>query len=165
MLTMSVLNADQLQAVLGRDLTAELQSLTSYIAEEVQHLLAPYPPSTVANAPVYNFGPHTKPANYGRWYERGYGPHWSRKDGSIGGSKTSEMMDRRWGISVPMASRTSALLSNSASYAKYLHSADEQVGWAVERDWKTDKWAIERVQESGLVERAAADMLRKVFGS
>jgi len=160
-----VLNAAQVQAVLGRDLTAELQSLTTYIAEEVQHLLAPYPAATEANWPVYHFGPHTKPANYGRWYRRGYGPQWSRKDGSIGGSATSEMMDRRWGISVSMANRTSALLTNSASYAKYLHSADDQVGWAAERDWKTDKWAIERVQRSGLVERAAADMLRKVFGS
>jgi hypothetical protein len=164
-LSITVLNADQATRIIGRDLTGVLSEMTMAVAEVIQSRVQPYPAATAANFPVYHIGPHTKPANYGRWYTRGYGPQWSRKDGSIGGSKTSEQLEQSWSLSTPLASRTSTVLGNRASYAKYLHSSEEQVGWAGARGWVTDKTAIEQTLSSGDVARIAAMALAKIFGS
>jgi len=50
-------------------------------------VMEPYAPPTLANSP-------DNPKR--RWYERGYGERWKRKDGSIGGRATSGQMGDRW---------------------------------------------------------------------
>jgi hypothetical protein len=98
-------------------------------AVHVRGKIAQYPPSTMANSP-------TNPT--GRWYERSFGPRWLRKrSGTIGGRKTSERLDAKWA----QRSRDSGLtqvIGNNASYAKYVHDAEEQAGFHGRRGWKTD---------------------------
>ena len=159
MLSITVLNADQVQRILGRDLTTDLAAMTKAVAAVIQDRLAPYPPATEANSPKTGWikgGP-----NY--WYERGYGPRWIRKDGSYNSAKTSEMMNRQWTIE-PTAS-TSHILGNRATYARWLHSSEEQVTWAGPRGWVTDRKAVEQTVASGDIERIAAEALAKMLGS
>jgi hypothetical protein len=54
-------------------------------AVHIKGKIAIYPNSSEANTPGQR-----------RWYERGWGAKWTRKDGSIGGRKSSETLGRRW---------------------------------------------------------------------
>lgn len=136
-----VLGIEEIERKLSVDLGPAMRGATKAIAAEIQGKIAPYPRSTSANSPA---GPGS------RWYERGYGPRWMRKDGGVGGRKTSETLGRRWGIT---SHRTSATLSNKASYAVYVHGAEKQARFHSRRGWKTDKWAIKQVWQDGTVEK------------
>ena len=98
-----------------------------------------YPGASVANQPNH------------RWYERGYGPRWSRKDGSIGGRKTSEMLNRSWGIA---RKSWGAIVGSRASYSPVVHSHKEQARSHRARGWVTDKMAVDKLLKSGKVDRA-----------
>ena len=98
-------------------------------ALHVKGKISEYPPSTTANSP----GNPT-----GRWYERGWGPRWSRKDGSWGGRKTSETLSKRWTTAERNAGLTQ-IIGNNASYAPYVHDAEEQAKIHGARGWKTDE--------------------------
>ena len=101
-------------------------------ALHVKGKISEYAPSTAANTP----GNPT-----GRWYERGYGPRWSRKDGSWGGRKTSETLSKRW-TTAERAGGLQQVLGNNASYAPYVHDAEEQAGFHGDRGWKTDEQVL-----------------------
>jgi len=68
-----------------------LLPLLSEVAEDygsaLYEVMQPYPPPTIANSP-------DNPK--GRWYERGYGERWRRRNGSIGGRPTSGQLGDRW---------------------------------------------------------------------
>ena len=98
-------------------------------ALHIKGKIAKYPPHSIANSP----GNPT-----GKWYERGYGPRWSRKDGSMGGRKTSETLGRKWTTAERNAGLTQ-VLGNNASYAPYVHDAEEQAGFHGDRGWLTDE--------------------------
>lgn len=93
--------------------------------------IAIYPPSSEANTP-----------NQRRWYERGYGPKWMRKDGSIGGKKTSQTLGRRWTMESQNAGLTQ-VVGNNATYAPYVQSAEKQASFHAARGWKTDEQVID----------------------
>jgi hypothetical protein len=152
---------DSLQRKLGRDITPELRGFTKAVAEEVKGIIAPYPPASEANFPVYHFGPHRKPSNYGRWYTRGYGPQWSRKDGSVGGTKSSEMMNRQWGIRA--LGQSGQVVGNRASYANWVHAAADQTAFHKKRGWVTDVAAVQRVVSSGVIGKLWGQVMRKLW--
>lgn len=76
--------------------------------------------------------PGPAPAKDGRWYQRGYGPRWKRKDGSTGGYKTSEQLGQQWRQQVAADSVT---IENLASYAPFVHGK-EQAGFHGDRGWR-----------------------------
>lgn len=122
--TIQISGLSNWQRALRSDLGGAINAALTAVAEEGRDLISPYPPAP--------------PRTRDRWYERGYGPRWRRKDGSVGGRKTSETLGRRW--TVASKSRTKVALINTASYAGYVHDSQEQaqrmkqIGWRTERD-------------------------------
>jgi len=84
-----------------------------------------YPPSSEANVPYQR-----------RWYERGYGSKWMRRDGSVGGRKTSETLGRKWTIRTADRGLT-VIVGNNVSYGPYVQDAKHQAGFHAARGWKT----------------------------
>jgi hypothetical protein len=147
--TIRITGLKEVQRLLGADFDSALQSATKAIALQAESEIAPYPAATEANSP----GNPT-----GKWYERGYGPRWRRKDGSIGGAKTSQMLGRRWGIR-PMG-RIGTLLGNTASYAPFVHGQEEQAAFHGRRGWRTDRGVIEKLLRNGTVRRIVVQSIR-----
>lgn len=116
-----------------------IKGLLRAAAEDVKGTVARYPPATEANAPR-----GWRPGGNNRWYERGFGPRWVRKDGSVGGRQTSQTLGRRWTTRV---GDTWALIGNAASYAPYVHDADRQAWFHKRRGWPTIQDAGERAME------------------
>jgi hypothetical protein len=139
---------------LSVELEPALSTLTKAVALEAQDRIAPYPPATEANSPSNASG---------RWYERDYGPKWRRKDGSIEGRKTSEMLGKRWTIADAPQQST---LTNTASYSNVVHSAEDQAKFHGARGWRTDKDVAQELESDGTAQRmtdaAVEQALRKV---
>lgn len=135
--TIRIEGLDRVRRMLGQDFGPTIRSAAFGIAAEIEHEVAPYPPTTIANSP-------SNPT--GRWYERGYGPRWARKRGGVGGRKTSQVMGKQW---YKQRTGQGAILGNRATYSGYLHSKAKQVRWAGPRGWVTDRQGIERVIQSG----------------
>ena len=89
--------------------------------------IAVYPPATEANSPSRK-----------RWYERGFGTRYRRKDGTIGGRRTSETLGRKWATEVTDKGLVGKI-GNNASYARFVHDADKQARFHAARRWRTDK--------------------------
>lgn len=115
----------------GRYLKAVLQAA----ALDIKGFMAWYPPASEAN------DPHS-----GRWYERGYGPRWQRRDGSINGYQTSEMLDKKWAAARPRVSarKLEARVGVKVSYAPYVQSEEKQAWFHRARGWRTDEDAVEQ---------------------
>jgi hypothetical protein len=144
--TIRIEGLDRALALLNPQIEPALQAATKAIALEVQNVIAPYPPATAAND-----------SGQARWYERGFGSRWRRKDGSIGGSKTSEMLNRSWAIRA--VGRWGASVGSRASYAPFVHSKDRQARALQRIGWKTDEAAISQVLASGVVRRIVSQAL------
>ena len=86
------------QATAAQTLSPAIQAATLHL----KGVIAVYPPSSSANSPSR---PH--------WYERGFGPRWRRKDGTVGGRKTSETLGRRWTIKTR---GLTGMVGNNVSY-------------------------------------------------
>jgi len=151
--TVRIVGLEELQKKLGADFQAAVRGASKAIAAEVQGKIAPYPPATGANRPG---GPGS------RWYERGYGPRWRRKDGSLAGRKTSETLGRRWAIE--RRGGTGAVLGNIASYAPYVHSHEERADIHKKRGWISDQEAVQAVERAGTIERIVSDAIMKALG-
>lgn len=117
------------------------------IAEVIRNEIAPYPPAI--------------PAKDKRWYERGYGSKYRRKDGGITGRKTSEMLGRRWDV---QAGPVSAVVRNNASYAPFVHDDERQAAVHRRTGWVTDRQAVDRVARSGAWDRILGTAVRKTLG-
>ncbi|KKN82066.1 hypothetical protein LCGC14_0313330 [marine sediment metagenome] len=127
----------RLQQALGRNYKPSIRAASRAIIEQIRNELTPYPPATIANSP-------SNPT--GRWYQRGFGPRWRG-----GGRKTSEQLNRSWGVR--RVGATGYKLGSKASYSAFLHSRKRQVRWASRRGWVTDQTAIDKVVRSGAVQR------------
>jgi len=128
-----------LKRALDGNMKRVVQRASVPITREIHHAVSEYPPASEANLPNH------------RWYERGYGPRWSRKDGSIGGRKTSEMLNRSWGT---QRKGWGMILGSRASYSPVVHHHKEQAKFHKARGWVTDKEAVDKVLKSGKVDRA-----------
>ena len=118
-------------------------------AEMLKSYIAVYPNATQANSPS---GPGS------RWYERGFGSKWQRMDGSVNGRQTSEVLGRRWTISVR---DTEAIVGNNTSYGPFVQSAERQAAVHRRNQWRTDVDAIREVGPR-IQDMAAAEIQRAV---
>jgi hypothetical protein len=150
--SITITGLKEAQRLLGANFDSAMQSATKAIALQVENEIAPYPPATEANSPGNPKG---------KWYERGYGPRWQRKDGSVGGSKTSQMLGRRWGIR-PFG-RIGTLVGNTATYAPFVHSQEDQAAFHGRRGWKTDHAVLSRLLASGRVRAIVLASIRGAF--
>lgn len=108
------------------------------MGKEIARHAGEYPPPSLANDPGNPLG---------RWYERGYGIRYA----SGGGRQTSEQLGKKWFVS---PQQRAVVIGNTASYAPYVHSKDEQAAFHGERGWKVledeaEKWAPDIVRRIG----------------
>jgi hypothetical protein len=118
-------------------------------AEHIKGKINQYPPATSANTPGQK-----------RWYERGYGPKWTRRDGSIGSRKSSEMLGRKW-TTAPQGTRA-YVIGNNVSYSPYVHDPEKQAAFHKARGWKTTAQVAE--QEGPRVVAFIERWINKVIG-
>jgi len=102
----------------------------------IQGIMVDYPPATIGNSP-------SNPTNH--WYERGYGSHWRRKDGSIGGRQTSETLNRKWTIKEEF-SGLQVIVGNNVSYGHWVQG-DDQTRVHKAHGWLTTRQVVERESE------------------
>ncbi len=125
-LVLEIRGIDELERKLGKvEAALRLGPILRAAALSIKNEVARYPRHTIANSPANPTG---------RWYERGFGPRWMRRDGSVGGSRTSETLGRRW---TTRASPREARIGNNASYAPFVQGRDQQAAFHARRGWKT----------------------------
>jgi hypothetical protein len=115
----------------------------------VKGVVDDYPPSSEANSPTQR-----------RWYERGYGPRWRVKSGAVHGSKTSQMLGRRWTVR-PLGA-TSVVVGNNVSYGPFVQDEEKQARFHKRRGWKTVQQVAK--QETETVRRFVESYLRRLIG-
>ena len=152
---------EEVRRLLSVDFGAVLGNITFAVATQVQARLAPYPPATEANRPRT----FASKARNG-WYERGYGPRWARKDGSVGGRKTSELMNRNWHIT---RQGVNAELVNNASYSAFVHrdptlGDPHQAFFHGQRGWMTDVKVVTELVSDGTVDAIVSMAIGKAVG-
>jgi len=112
---------------------------------ELRDWVKKYPSATAANSPKQP----------GRWYERGRGSMYARRDGTVRVVKASEMLNRRWAIAHTFAPEAAEVrIGNDASYVRYVHDEEKQARFHTERGWRTAQAAIKKF-EAGIVRRIA----------
>jgi len=119
----------------------DLKKLVPALKAASSHLkgsVAQYPPQSDANAArgfnsFYSMKTR-KPVN--TWYQRGYGPKWVRKDGTVKGRKTSETLGRKWTRRINR-SDYSFIVGNNVSYGEYVQDKGKQARFHKRRGWKT----------------------------
>jgi hypothetical protein len=145
----TVQGAADLARKLNVNIRRELQPAMVAIGAVLQGIIAPYPA-----APSYT--------GRKRWYERGYGQRWLRKDGTKGGIKTSQFLNRSWAVE-PDTVTNGALVTNKATYSPWLHLQQKQTKVAERIGWITDRDGIRRAEQSGdivrVVEKALSNIL------
>lgn len=104
---------------------------------ELKDLAAAYP---VAGR--WNSAPGTKGDN--RWYQRGFGSRWLRKDGTFGGSNTSQRLQQSWNTEVQRQDEFTASAFTDVTYAPYLLDEEKpRVNWAQSHGWQS----LDEIQE------------------
>lgn len=132
--TIEIEGLERLQGKLRRVESGQyLRAVLQAAAIDIKGYMAWYPPASEANDPQRS-----------RWYERGYGPRWRRRDGQIGGYKTSEMLDKKWAAARPRIDTKglTARVGVRVSYAPYVQSAERQAWFHTVRGWRTDEQAV-----------------------
>ena len=100
-------------------------------AEHIEGTIKVYAPKSEANVPK----------SHGRWYERGWGSKYKRLDGVVTGKKTSKTLRTKWSTK-SRAKGLQWVIGNNASYARFVHSAEEQAKIHGRRGWKTDEQVL-----------------------
>lgn len=149
-------NPDAYNAIVRALLPAVRAASVGYL-EAIRNVLTPYPPASAAN----------RPNARGRWYERGYGPRWSRRQGGPGGRKTSELLGRSWSVAPTTAG---AHLWSRASYSGRVHRDPSsglrpvQTGFHGRRGWMTTQQAYQQIEARRLWPRLLVTACRKALG-
>lgn len=138
-----VTGAAELARKLGSNIDNAVQPALVAIGAVLQGIIAPYPPA---------------PPRRGRtWYERGYGTRYANG----GGRKTSQFLNRSWAVE-PSGQRQ-ALVTNRATYTKWVHLAQTQTKVHQRTGWITDRQGVERATASGDIVRIVEQALGKVL--
>jgi len=143
--SVEVTGLDELQKTLGTDLRRAIRAASMAIGEAIRGYLAVYPAQRAS-------------ANPNHWYERGYGSKWRRKDGSVGARATSEQLGPSWGVETK---DDGAVVGTRVSYAPYVQSEEEQTGWHQGTGWITEAQAVQKVEQSGVIQEIVADAVVK----
>jgi len=141
-----------LDLVKGTSLETALARVVKRVAHETEIRMAVYPPQGPWNTP----GPYPK-----RWYQRHVGPRWARKDGTVGGKNTSEMLQKNWQTRI--SGKLTRDVVNETPYAALVQSADEQASFHREHGWQTDEMVAEDITDN-VVDRVLREELVKEFG-
>jgi len=142
-----------LKRALDGDMRKAVKRAAMELANNLEKTMSDYPPASEANKPR-GFGSALSIATrkaQNRWYQRDYGPRWARKDGSVGGSPTSEHLQYRWKVA---SKGWGAIVGSPVSYSPAVQSHEEQASFHKARGWVTDKQAVDRLLASGKVDRA-----------
>ena len=149
-MTVEVQGLDELMKKL--DTVAKLEGAKRGIkaaALFIKGKVAEYPPASSANAA----GGYPK-----RWYQRGAGPRYARRDGSVGGRNTSETLGRKWTIKM-QSGGLGAIVGNNVSYGPYVQDEQRQARFHKRRGWKTTKRIIDHHSKQ-VVEMVAKEIDR-----
>ena len=123
-------------------------------AAKIYTFMRTYPPQSEANAPKA----------HGRWYKRGTGTMYARKDGGITVRRTSQMLNRRWSMRRTFTNTLAeVVIGNSASYVRFVHDARKQARFHGRRGWRTAQDAVARFgpEIRADIERAIAAEIAK----
>lgn len=108
-----------------------MTAVMGVVLADIKDDIAVYPPASEANRPrSFTSG------GVNRWYQRGYGTMWARKDGGFGGKPTSEELGRSWTTRVEQHGMR-GVVGNDTSYGPFVQDEDEQAGFHKERAWRT----------------------------
>ena len=140
-MTITVTGLEEATRRLGKDLRPAIRRAALAIGEVVRGKIAVYPAQR-------------SPTNPQRWYQRGYGSKWRRKDGSVGGRATSEQLGQRW---TTQPKGDGAVVGTPVSYAPWVQKEDQQAAVHRSSGWVTDVEVAEDVVKSGQVERIVED--------
>ena len=124
----------------------------------VQKDLKEYPPKSEANQPRTFNSAYSLTGARGSmrsrrviaraansWYQRGYGPKWARKDGTIGGRMTSEKLGSQWNVKVGGTGRViEGIVGNRASYGPAVQDRERQAWYHARRKWPTVQGVLEK---------------------
>ncbi len=139
-----VTGAAELARKLGSNIDNAVQPALVAIGAVLQGIIAPYPPA---------------PPRRGRtWYERGYGTRYANGRGR----KTSQFLNRSWAVE-PDPVTNGALVTNRATYTKWVHLAQTQTKVHQRTGWITDRQGVERATASGDIVRIVEQALGKVL--
>jgi hypothetical protein len=94
-------------------------------AAHIKGTVDKYPPATSANS-----------SGQKRWYQRGYGPFWTLKDGTVHSKKTSKMLNRSWTIAQENGGLTQIVGSN-VHYGPFVMDEAKQTWFHKAHGWKT----------------------------
>ncbi len=134
----------------------------------IEGRVAEYSPESEANRPRSWSGSayhvfSRKRASLNTWYERGYGPKWVRKDGTVNGRKTSRFLGRQWSreVRVSPGLLIEGVVGNSAPYAPHVHG-EEQASFHARRGWLTLDQGLEQSQGDidAALEEAATGLIQ-----
>lgn len=133
--------------------SSRIRAAVKAAAEHMKGKISQYPPASEANSP-----------SRGRWYERGYGPKWSTKNG-VHGRKTSETLGRKWTVKT-LEGGLAAEVGNNVSYSPYVHDDDKQASFHAARGWKTLEQIIKQEQKKvvRMVTKIVESEIRRILG-
>ena len=115
--------------------TRPINKVVAVGVTEIKSRIATYPPRSSANTPK----------DRGRWYQRGYGSKYRRKNGAVRGYKTSKTLGRRWTVRIDQGGMRGRV-GNNAAYGPFVQSASRQASFHKRRGWKTDEAVIDEVR-------------------
>ncbi len=118
-------------------------------AEHIKGTLDDYPPSGPWNSPMSR-----------NWYERGYGPHWTLKDGTVHSRRASQMLNRSWSISQENGGLTQ-IVGTKVSYGPFVMDEDKQTWFHKAHGWKTIQ-TVAREQTAKILQ-LVRDALQKII--
>lgn len=129
---------------------------------ELKDLAAAYPEEGQYNKPSHTrfirratkHGLETREVS--GWYQRGYGSRWLRKNGTFGGSNTSQRLQQSWNTEVQRQDEFTASAFTDVTYAPYLLDEEKpRVNWAQSHGWQS----LDEIQEdyAPRFERAVLD--------
>lgn len=150
--TVKVIIPADLKRALDGNLKRVVRNAAFAVAQELKTEVSEYPPLSEANL---------EGGAGSRWYQRGYGPRWKRRDGTVNGYPSSEMLNRSWAI---QRTSTGAMVGSRASYSPAVHGWKEQAKFHKRRGWRTDKAAVAAIRKRGLIDRAVKLALMAEMG-
>jgi phage gpG-like protein len=144
-LTVTIEGLDGLQAKVSRNITPDLQRLALTIGKEISKpLQAQVGPS---HSPVIWVSPKQRAAYFAMRRRAGLPALYKRNT-----DLQSERLQASW--SVRPEGDTSAVVGTTVSYARYVQTAAQQQPQHRATGWVTDKDAIQKMKDAGVMERA-----------
>lgn len=130
MLTITINGLAEVRKKFDVDPKIKITEVVETVGKVVKRQLEIYPPPNAGNAPkTYQRG------RWNTWYERGYGTKWVTSRGEVRGRRTSQNLGKQWTLT---ASGLTATISNSVSYAGWVHKTGKQTGFHAAHGWMTE---------------------------